>query len=125
MATLHAICKCDVCENIAEIVHEGVGPLYCCGEQMKEIEEKTDDVVNEKHVPYITKTDEGILVKIGLNQEHPMTEEHYIEWIQLRADGISYRKYLKPGDKPKALFQITADKVSAREYCNVHGLWKS
>jgi superoxide reductase len=92
---------------------------------MKLKEEQTKDASTEKHVPYIEKTSEGILVKVGQNQDHPMLDEHYIEWIELIADGESYRKYLKPGDKPQALFCITAESVSAREYCNIHGLWKS
>ena len=125
MAKLREIYKCEICGNIVEVIHEGDGSLVCCNEEMKLLEEKTDDSVNEKHVPYIEKTDKGVLVRIGQNQDHPMTEEHYIEWIQLIADDISYRKFLKPGDKPEAEFDITAGKIDAREFCNVHGLWKS
>jgi superoxide reductase len=125
MAKLREIYKCEICGNIVEVIHEGGGSLVCCNEEMKLLEEKTDDSANEKHVPYIEKTDKGVLVKIGQNQEHPMNEEHYIEWIQLIADDISYRKFLKPGDKPEAEFDIKAVKINAREYCNVHGLWKS
>jgi len=102
-----------------------VGALVCCGEEMKHLEEKTEDASTEKHVPYIEKTSNGVLIKVGQNQDHPMTEEHQIEWIQIIAGGVSYRKFLKPGDKPQAEFEIKADKVEAREYCNVHGLWKS
>ena len=125
MAKIRGIYKCEICGNIVEVLHEGTGALVCCGEEMKLLDEKTDDSANEKHVPYIEKTDKGILVKIGQNQDHPMLEEHYIEWIQLIADGISYRKFLNPGDKPQALFKIKADKIGAREYCNIHGMWKS
>ncbi len=125
MAKLREIYKCEICGNIVEVVHEGDGSLVCCNEEMKLLEEKTDDSSNEKHVPYIKKTDKGVLVRIGQNQDHPMNEEHYIEWIQLIADDISYRKFLKPGDKPEAEFDITAGKIDAREFCNVHGLWKS
>jgi len=89
------------------------------------LEEKTEDASTEKHVPYVEKTDKGILVKVGQNKDHPMEEKHYIEWIQVIADGVSYRKFLKPGDKPQAEFKIKTDNVEAREYCNVHGLWKS
>ena len=92
---------------------------------MKLMEEKTQDSSVEKHVPYIEKTGDKILVRVGQNQDHPMEEKHYIEWIQILADGKSYRQFLKPGDKPQAMFEIKPDKVSAREYCNVHGLWKS
>ena len=125
MTKLREIYKCEICGNIVEIVHTGGGSLVCCNEEMKLLEGKTDDSANEKHVPYIQKTMSGILVKIGEKQDHPMTEEHYIEWIQVIADGVAYRKFLKPGDKPEAEFPIKADNVSAREYCNVHGLWKS
>ena len=125
MAKLRGIYKCEICGNIVEVLHEGPGALVCCGEEMKLMDEKTEDSSKEKHVPYIEKTNEGILVKIGQNQDHPMEEKHYIEWIQIIADGKAYRQFLKPGDKPQALFQIKADDVTAREYCNVHGLWKS
>jgi superoxide reductase len=125
MTKVKQIYKCEVCGNIVEVLHEGVGELVCCGQPMKLMEEQTKDASTEKHVPYIEKTSDGILVKVGQNQDHPMMDEHYIEWIELIADGESYRKYLKSGDKPQALFCITADSVSAREYCNIHGLWKS
>jgi superoxide reductase len=125
MAKLKGIYKCEICGNIVEVLHEGIGALVCCGEEMKLMDEKTQDSSVEKHVPYIEKTGDKILVKVGQNQDHPMEEKHYIEWIQIFADGKSYRQFLKPGDKPQAIFEIKADKVSAREYCNVHGLWKS
>ena len=125
MAKLRGIYKCEICGNVVEVLHEGVGALFCCGEEMKRMEEKTQDSSVEKHVPYIEKTKDGVLVKIGQNQDHPMEEKHYIEWIQIIAGGASYRKFLKPGDKPQAEFAIKAEKISAREYCNIHGLWKS
>ncbi len=125
MAKFRGIYKCEICGNIVEVLHEGVGALVCCGEEMKLQEEKIQDSKIEKHVPFIEKTENGIIVKVGQNQEHPMEEKHYIEWIQIFADGIAYRQFLKPGDKPQALFEINADKINAREYCNVHGLWKS
>ncbi len=125
MAKFRGIYKCEICGNIVEVLHEGVGALVCCGEEMKLQEEKIQDSKIEKHVPFIEKTENGIIVKVGQNQEHPMEEKHYIEWIQIFADGIAYRQFLKPGDKPQALFEINADKINAREYCNIHGLWKS
>ncbi len=125
MAKLKEIYKCSKCGNIVEIVHGGAGSLICCGEAMEIQKEKTEDASTEKHVPYIEKTENGVLVKVGQNQDHPMTDEHLIEWIEIVADGISYRKFLKPGDKPQAEFDVKADKIQAREYCNVHGLWKS
>jgi superoxide reductase len=119
------IYKCEICGNIVEVLHSGPGELVCCGKPMVKQTEKTEDSSQEKHVPYIEKTEKGILVKIGQNQDHPMEEKHYIEWIELIADGTSYRQFLQPGQKPQALFCITADTISAREYCNIHGLWKS
>jgi superoxide reductase len=125
MTKVREIYKCNICGNIVEVLHAGVGELVCCGEPMELLKEKTQDSSIEKHVPYIEKTKDGVLVKVGQNQEHPMEEKHYIEWIQIIADNESYRKFLKPGDKPQALFEIKAENILAREYCNIHGLWKS
>jgi len=118
--------KCEECGNVVELLHAGGGDLICCGENMKLLEEKTDDSSTEKHVPFLQKKDGEVVVKIGENNSHPMEEEHYIEWIELIADGEACRKFLQPGDKPEATFQISdVDELSAREYCNVHELWKS
>jgi len=125
MTKLREIYKCNICGNIVEVLHAGVGELVCCGEPMELMKEKTEDSSIEKHVPYIEKTEKGVLVKIGQNQDHPMEEKHYIEWIQVITDNASYRKFLKPGDKPQAEFPVKSDKTQAREYCNIHGLWKS
>lgn len=116
--------KCEMCGNIVEVLHTGQGELVCCGQPMNLMDEKTADKTTEKHVPVITIKDDVINVFVG-STEHPMTEEHYIEWIEVIADNKAYRKFLKPGEKPEANFKIKADKVTAREYCNVHGLWKS
>jgi superoxide reductase len=118
------IYKCEICGNIVEVLHTGKGELVCCGEPMKLYEENTIDAALEKHVPVIEKTDNGFKVKIG-SVAHPMIEEHHIEWIELIVDGIAYRKFLNPGDEPEAKFCIKAENVTAREYCNIHGLWKS
>ncbi len=125
MTKVREIYKCNICGNIVEVLHAGIGQLVCCDEPMKLMDEKTEDSSVEKHVPYIEKTANGIIVKVGQNQDHPMIEEHYIEWIQVIADGVSHRKFLNPGDKPQAEFEIKTDAIEAREYCNVHGLWKS
>jgi superoxide reductase len=125
MTKLREVYKCNVCGNIVEVLHIGAGELVCCGQPMELQKEKTQDSAVEKHVPYMEKTKGGILVKVGQNQDHPMEEKHYVEWIQVIADGASYRKFLKPGDKPQAKFEIKADKIEAREYCNIHGLWRS
>ncbi len=124
MAIFQGIYKCEICGNIVEVLHSGAGDLVCCGEEMKLMDEKTADSSTEKHVPVIEKTSEGYKVTVG-STLHPMEEKHYIEWIELIADGKSYRQYLKPGDQPVAEFCVKASSVSAREYCNVHGLWKA
>jgi superoxide reductase len=116
--------KCEICGNIVEVLHEGVGELVCCGQPMVVQTEKTEDQGNEKHVPVIEKTENGYKVKVG-SVPHPMEEQHYIEWIEIIADGKSYKKFLSPGDEPEAEFCIEAENVLAREYCNIHGLWKS
>ena len=124
MAVKLEVYKCMLCGNIVDVVHGGDGELVCCGQPMKKMTENTTDAAKEKHVPVIEKIDGGYKVKIG-SVAHPMTEEHYIEWIELIADEKSYRQFLKPGQAPEAVFCIKADKVSAREYCNLHGLWKA
>jgi superoxide reductase len=118
------IYKCEVCGNIVEVLHEGVGELVCCGQPMKLLVANTVDASKEKHVPVIEKTATGVKVKIG-GVPHPMEEKHYIEWIEIIADGKAYRQFLKPGDAPEATFDIKATTIEAREHCNIHGLWKS
>ena len=118
------IYKCEVCSNIVEMLHEGVGELVCCNQPVKLYEENTVDASREKHVPVIEKTGNGFKVKVG-SIPHPMEEKHYIEWIEVIADGKAYRQFLNPGDVPEAIFMIAASEIIAREYCNLHGLWKS
>lgn len=124
MTKLLEIYKCEHCGNIVEMVHEGGGKLVCCGEPMKLISENTVDAAKEKHVPVIEKVANGYKVTVG-SVMHPMEEKHYIEWIELIADGKAYREFLKPGEKPEAIFCVDASQVTAREYCNIHGLWKA
>jgi superoxide reductase len=123
MAQKLEIYKCAVCGNIVEVLHGGAGELVCCGEPMKKMVENTVDAAKEKHVPVIEKIDGGFKVKVG-GVAHPMEEKHYIEWIELLADGKAYRQFLQPAMKPEAVFNIQAESVTAREYCNLHGLWK-
>jgi len=118
------IYKCNICGNIVEVLHASAGQLVCCGQPMERLEEKIENVGQEKHVPIIEKTETGVKVKVG-SILHPMEEKHYIEWIEIIADGRSYRKFLKPGDKPEVKFEIEAEEIKAREYCNIHGFWKS
>lgn len=116
--------KCEVCGNIVEVLHEGQGELVCCGEPMKLLVEGAVDAAKEKHVPVIEKISGGFKVKVG-SAPHPMEEKHFIEWIEVIADGMAYRQFLKPGDAPEAIFNIDAEQVTAREHCNIHGLWKA
>jgi superoxide reductase len=109
---------------MVQVIHASAGELVCCNQPMQLMEENTVDAATEKHVPVITKIDGGYEVSVG-SVEHPMLDEHWIEWIELVADGKSYRQYLNPGDKPVARFYVEAEEVSAREFCNLHGLWKA
>ncbi len=124
MAKKLEVYKCDVCGNIVEVLHGGQGTLVCCGQDMILQAENTVDAAKEKHVPVIAKVDGGYKVSVG-SVPHPMEEKHYIEWIELIAGDRAYRQFLKPGGKPEAVFTVDAPQVSAREYCNLHGLWKS
>jgi len=124
MTEQRQIYKCNVCGNIVEVLHAGAGQLVCCGQPMQLLEENTVDAAQEKHVPVIEETENGVKVKVG-EVPHPMEEDHYIEWIEIIADGRIYRKFLKPGDAPEVEFKITAEEITAREYCNLHGLWSS
>ena len=124
MTQLKQIYKCNVCGNIVEMVHPGQGELVCCGQPMELQQPKTQDEGQEKHVPVIEKEDGKIKVKVG-SQPHPMEENHYIEWIELITEDRVYRKHLNPQDQPEAEFNLIADNIQARIYCNVHNLWQS
>ena len=124
MAKRLEIYKCEACGNIVEVLNGGEGELVCCGAPMKLMTENTVDAAKEKHVPVIEKADGGVKVKVG-SVAHPMEEKHYIQWIELIADGKSYLQFLNPGDAPEAFFAVSAGTLTAREYCNLHGLWKA
>ena len=119
--------KCNVCGIVVEVLAGGAGEPVCCGEPMQLLEAKTEDAATEKHVPYIERIEGGVKVSVGQNAAHPMEDKHYIQWIELLADGKSYRAFLSPGDAPEAVFSVavTSDDLSARELCNIHGLWKA
>lgn len=124
MTKLNEIYKCEVCGNIVEVIHASGGTLVCCGQPMTRLMENTVDAAKEKHVPVIEKTAGVVTVKVGA-VEHPMQDVHYIEYIEVVTVDKVYRKHLKPGDKPEATFLITEDVLYAREFCNLHGLWKA
>lgn len=116
--------KCGTCGNIVEVVHGSGGHLSCCGAEMKQFAENTVDASKEKHIPVIERIPGGIKVTVG-SIPHPMEEKHYIEWIELIAGGKVLRQYLTPGMPPVAVFEgVTATDIVAREFCNLHGLWK-
>ncbi len=118
------VSKCDLCGSMVEALNSAGGELTCCGQPMDVMREGTTDGAKEKHVPVVEKTDNGYKVSVG-SVAHPMEDSHYIEWIELIADGVSYTKFLKPGEAPVAEFCVTATNVTVREYCNLHGLWKA
>lgn len=124
MAKTLEIYKCEKCGNMVEVLQGGSCTPVCCGEPMKLLKENTTDGAKEKHVPVVEKIEGGYRVTVG-SVEHPMTTEHYIQFIELvTPDGV-LRRNLTPEDKPVAEFKTDATDVYAREYCNLHGLWRS
>ena len=127
--------KCSVCGNIVEVNHVGLpadarrgqggGELVCCDKPMNLLVENTEDAATEKHVPVISKVDNGVKVVVG-EVNHPMEDDHYIEWIELVVGDMRHKQFLLPGGKPEAVFEVNVSgKIVAREYCNLHGLWKA
>lgn len=125
MAKRFEVYKCEICGNVIEVLEGGAGELVCCEEAMTLMDEKTqEEGLTEKHIPVIEKTENGeTIVKVG-SVEHPMTEEHYIQFIEVFCDDKILRKYLEPNQKPEFLIKLNGDVKYAREYCNIHGLWK-
>jgi superoxide reductase len=127
MAEFKKVYRCNVCGNIVVVLHEGKAPLICCGQPMELLKENSVDASLEKHVPVIEIGHEKIKIIVG-EVPHPMEETHYIEWIMLDINDKMLISFLKPGMKPEAEFWETLlkdTKISARAYCNLHGLWKS
>ena len=126
MTQLREVYYCEKCGNVVEILNEGAPALVCCGVPMEKLEAKTEDASTEKHVPFVEEVEGGILVKVGQNQAHPMLENHYIKFIEvLRKDKVC-RLELKPDDKPEGFFPLKKEEIiEVREWCNLHGLWKS
>ena len=123
MAERLEVYKCELCGNIVEVLFGAKGELVCCDKPMVLQKENTVDAAKEKHVPVVEKIADGFKVKVG-EVAHPMEEKHYIQWVEIIADGKAYRQFLNPGEAPEATFRIQADQVTAREYCSLHGLWK-
>ena len=124
MAEVNEHYKCNSCGSIVQVVSSGEDSLSCCGEEMELLEARQLEEGGAKHIPVVTKEDDKIVVALG-EVEHPMVDEHYIEFIILTVDDKQYRANLNPGDEPKAVFDINAevDDVDAIAYCNIHGLW--
>ena len=116
--------KCNVCGNMVESIRGGAGTLVCCNQPMELLSENTTDAATEKHVPVIERVEGGIKVRVG-SVAHPMQEDHWIEWIEVIVDGKAYRQFLCPGEAPEAFFPVEGEKIVAREFCNLHGLWKA
>lgn len=125
MAEVRTVHYCEKCGQIVDVLFGGKGILVCCGEPMKQLDPQTKDFVYEKHVPYIERVDGGVRVMVGKEEAHPMVDNHYIAYIEICADGVLMRKYLKPGDKPEAFFATDAKVITAKELCNLHGVWVS
>lgn len=124
MTVLREVYKCEVCGNMAEMIHTGGGQMSCCGRLMKVTKENIEDAANEKHVPVIEKIEGGFKIKVG-EVDHPMMDKHYIEWIEVHTENKVYRKFLNPAEKPEAVFMVEEEVLYARGFCNLHGLWKS
>jgi len=124
MAQVSEVYECEICGNLVEVLRGGAGELVCCDQPMVLLTENTVDAAREKHVPVIEKTEAGYKVTVG-SVPHPMEQAHFIEWIELIADGKTCRRHLSPGDPPEATFCLQADSVKAREHCNLHSLWSA
>jgi superoxide reductase len=123
MTELLQVYKCEICGNIVEMLHTGDGELNCCGQAMKLFKENSVDAAKEKHVPVKEAVAGGLKVKVG-SVPHPMEEKHYIEWVEITSGAKTYKQFLKPGEAPEAVFPVEGE-WTAREYCNLHGLWKA
>ena len=124
MIEKNQVYKCDLCGNMVEVLFVGGGQLVCCGQPMTLLVENTVEASREKHVPVLSMTEEGWLVTVGA-VAHPMEEKHFIQWIEIGVGEKVCRQYLSPGQTPEAFFPVTADQITVREYCNLHGLWKA
>ncbi len=117
--------RCDRCGNLVRVLNDGGGQLVCCEQNMRKLVPNTVEASGEKHVPVFAFSGDELLVKVG-SAAHPMTEEHFIEWIAVRAGDEEQIRFLHPGDKPEAVFRAKEDvPLSIFAYCNLHGLWRA
>ena len=117
------IYKCQVCGIVVEVLDGGAGEVVCCGRPMQRMAERTGPEA-ARHEPRVEPAGGGARVRVGRDEPHPMLPKHFIQWIEVVADGRTCRQFLRPGDPPEASFPLAGQKVEAREFCNVHGLWK-
>mgnify|MGYP005608591039 FL=1 len=115
---------CKHCGNMIGLLHDAGVPMMCCGEKMVELVPNTTDAAQEKHVPVATIEGNKVVVNVG-SVDHPMLDEHWIQWVYLETDKGGHRKVLNPGEKPNVVFALTEDEkpLAVYEYCNLHGLW--
>ncbi|MBO5437319.1 MAG: desulfoferrodoxin [Thermoguttaceae bacterium] len=124
------IYRCPVCGNMVEALNDGFGKLMCCGKPMEKLEENSTDAAGEKHVPVLSRGEYGVKVSVG-SVAHPMTDEHFIGFIEVHSEDRMQRKYLRPGELPEAEFSCPPSgclfniQPSVRAYCNLHGLWEA
>ncbi len=118
------IYRCSECGNVVEVRHVGGGTLTCCDRPMVRLEENTVDAAREKHVPVVERTAGGLKIRVG-SVAHPMTEAHWIGWIEVDVDGLVLHRDLVPGDAPEAFFPIDGRRVAVRAWCNLHGMWRA
>lgn len=127
MTELKQIYRCAVCGNVVEVVRSGAGTLVCCGQEMILESVHSQDEGQEKHLPVIEKNGSQVTVKIG-SIPHPMTPEHFLEWVEIQTSAGCYRQILTPTSQPQAVFTIPEAEQTglvARVYCNLHGLWQT
>ncbi|MCL2045051.1 MAG: desulfoferrodoxin [Oscillospiraceae bacterium] len=116
---------CKKCGNLLGLIEDKGVPLVCCGENMHELVPNTEDASNEKHLPFVTASNDGIEVQVG-SELHPMEEAHYISFVYVETESGGQRKILKIGETPKTSFCFVNDKpIAVYAYCNLHGLWKT
>ena len=116
---------CSHCGNIVTKIKDAKVPVVCCGQKMDELIPNTVDASNEKHVPVVKVEGKQVLVNVGA-VNHPMVDEHYIEWVYVETENGGSFKYLKPGSQPQVKFDLGDEKaVAVYAYCNLHGLWKT
>lgn len=114
---------CRHCGNLVGMINNSGVPIVCCGQKMEALTPNTVDASGEKHLPVVTVDGDTLTVSVG-SVNHPMLNEHSIQWIYVQTEHGGMRKVLQPGEAPKATFALGGEKpLAVYEYCNLHGLW--